>query len=308
MTGSEKAELLKSTIFRLFSKEGRSKVYISKLLEIDRKTLTQKIKEWNFPEPKPVHHQKPSNVKFTNKNRTLIKARLDNDVPITKIAEELGVTRYYLQKTIIPYDDVLNKAKEDYVQRMHLNAAKRIENLKETSCRNYITDLDGEIWKNILGYEEYQVSNYGRVRKMAKKYNSYYEIKPCPNKNNGRLYVKIGNKDSSKNLNLARVVAHTFVPGYSDECNTVNHIDGNVTNNSSSNLEWVNQSDNNKHSYKNLNRKKSKGKSYKFSQIIYDGKYEFKTITAFAKFIGKSETQVRRYLNEPDKYNIKLIK
>ena len=39
MTNSEKAELLKDTIYQLYSKEGRSKSYISRLLEIDRKIL-----------------------------------------------------------------------------------------------------------------------------------------------------------------------------------------------------------------------------------------------------------------------------
>ena len=45
-----------------------------------------------------------------------------------------------------------------------------------------------------------------------------------------------------------------------------------------------------------------------FKQIIYKNKYEFKTVAAFARFIGKSETQTRRYLETPSKYEIKIVK
>ena len=48
------------------------------------------------------------------------------------------------------------------------------------------------------------------------------------------------------------------------------------------------------------------GKS-KYGHFIYRGKYEFKTVTAFAKFIGKSETQARRWLDEPHKHEIKFL-
>ena len=310
MTNSEKAELLKDTIYHLYSKEGRSKSYISRLLDIDRKVLLNKIKEWNFPEPKPVHHLNPSTVKFINKNRSLIKSRLDKDISITEIAKELNVSRCFLQITVIPNDSVLNKAKDDKNARAKNKSFQHKEYLMEKSSRNYIKPLKNERWKNILGYEQYQVSDYGRVRKYIKSYDSYYEIEQTPNKNNGRLYVRITNKDTNKsqNLQVARLVAFAFVKGYSIDKSTVNHKDGNVQNNEANNLEWVSQSENNTHSYRVLNRKKNRGKKYKYKKIIYKNKYEFKTISAFSRFIGKSETQTRRYLNNPSKYNIILIK
>jgi len=53
MKSYEKAELLKESIFQLYSKEGRSVSYISKLLGINRRTISKKIKEWNLPVSKP---------------------------------------------------------------------------------------------------------------------------------------------------------------------------------------------------------------------------------------------------------------
>ena len=122
------------------------------------------------------------------------------------------------------------------------------------------------------------------------------------------MYVKLYNGTKIKNLQVARLVGHAFVDGYSEKNNTINHNDGNVANNKASNLTWVSQSDNNLHSYKELNRLKVRCKRYNFTKILYKNKYEFKTVAAFAKFLNKSETQIRRYLDNPKKYDIKLIK
>ena len=308
MTSKEKAELLKKTIYQLYSKEGRSKSYISRLLEINRKTLSDKIKEWDFPEPEPVKHISPSTQKFINKNRMLIKSRLDNDVPVTKIAKELGVYRELIQNVAVSYDPVLKKAHDDYINRMHTSANNAKEQLMNKSCRNYhYDDIEGEIWKPILGYPEYEVSNMGRVRKYTTVYKKYYLLSQQPNKNNGRLYVALYKNKKCTNMQVARVVAHNFVEGYSETKNTVNHKDGNISNNTADNLEWVSQAENNLHSYRKLNRQSPK-KRYIFKKLIYLDKYEFKTVAALAKFIGKSETQTRRYLDNPEKHNIKIIK
>ena len=56
-----------------------------------------------------------------------------------------------------------------------------------------------------------------------------------------------------------------------------------------------------------LNRPVVDKKRFIFDKIIYKDKYEFKSIAALSRFIGISETQVRRYLETPEKYNIKLI-
>ncbi|MEE0964931.1 MAG: NUMOD4 domain-containing protein [Ruminococcus bromii] len=308
MKSNEKAELLKQTISHLYSNEGRSISYISKLLQINRKTISGKIKEWSLPEPKPMRHLTPSNQKFLNKNRNLIKSRLDNNVSINTIADELKISRHTLYKTFILYDNVLKKAHDDYTNRIKTNALNRREQYKNNSRFDYdITPIPGEIWKPILGYETYEVSNKGRIRHYIKSYKSYMLIKQQPNKNNGRLYVTLIQNKKPKNLNVSRLVAHTFVNGFSEENNTVNHIDGNITNNTQENLEWVSQAQNNLHAYRKLNRNTVKTKRYNFQKIIYKEKYEFKTVAAFARFLGKSETQTRRYLDNPAKHQIKLI-
>lgn len=306
-TNAEKSELMKSAIFQLYSKEGRSICYISRLLEINRKTLSEKIEEWDIPKPKPTKYVKPSTQKFINKNRALIKSRLDNDISITKIAEELQVERSFLQKTIIPNDEILYKAKCDYIKRKQSNAEECRNEILKNSRQEYIfSDLPGEIWRPILGYEGYMVSNKGRIKKYAKRYKAYYLIAQTLNKNNGRLYACLFKGNKRKNMQVARIVAHAFVDGFDGTHNTVNHEDGNVQNNEATNLTWTSQSENNKHSYTKLNRQKVNFKKYKFKKIIYKEKYEFKTVAALARFLGKSETQTRRYLDYPEKHNLQL--
>ena len=153
----EKAESLKNAIYQLYVNEGRSKSYISRLLEINRKTLGLKIQEWDFPEPNHLRHANPSTEKFIRKNRALIKSRLDSDVSVTEIAKELGVDRSRM-RSVFYYDEVLKKANEDRMQRIHDAAQERIEGLKDKSRLDYYEgDLPGEEWKEILGYPDYMV-------------------------------------------------------------------------------------------------------------------------------------------------------
>ena len=306
MTNKEKAIELKDTIYQLYSKEGRSISYIASLLRINRKVLSTSIQEWGFEKDRSKRHLTPSNQKFLNKNRQLIKARLDKNVTISNIAEELGVPCDYLKRTIINNDAVLLKAKEDYLKRVTLLAKSRRDNTLQNSALNYVSEfpLDEE-WRKILGYSNYEVSNFGRVRRLAKRYGAYYLLTPSTNIKSGRPYVTlVGDDGKQRGLQLSRLVAFAFVDGYSDVAKTVNHKDGNVTNCSADNLEWVSQSDNNKHAYDVLGRVVNRHKTN--YNILYKGTYEFKTVAAFSRFLGKSETQVRRYLEEPEKHDIKL--
>lgn len=315
MTNLEKCELLKDTIVFLYSKEGRPISYISRLLLIDRKTLSVVINQrWKLEKAKPRRHATPSVQKFINKHRDEIKKMFDDDMSVTDVAKELGVSRDFIQRTVLNVDDVLMKAHDDSMKRRSSKHNERIEELKDRSGYDYnFEDLDGEEWRPILGYDGYAVSSYGRVKSYSARYDSWHLMKATPNKNNGRMYIALRTKDNNgnvkaKNLQLARVVALTFIPNEDSTRCTVNHKDGNVENNTVSNLEWMTQAENNQHAHDNLPRKKMKStydavrRTYKYKQ-----KYEFKTIEALARFMGKSATQVTRYLETPEKYQIEII-
>lgn len=114
-----------------------------------------------------------------------------------------------------------------------------------------------EIWKDIPGYEGiYQASTFGNIRTAEGKItsNKRYAVrrwkqrilKPKSPKSDGYrgdLRVSLWKDGASKDFLVARLVAMTWVKGYSDDM-TVNHIDGNYLNNRIDNLEWVSLRDN----------------------------------------------------------------
>ena len=67
------------------------------------------------------------------------------------------------------------------------------------------------------------------------------------------------------------------------------------------------QGENNAHAYAVLNRPVIKKNKSDFLKVIYKGKYEFKTVATLARFLEKSETQTRRYLEEPSKHELKIV-
>ncbi len=280
----------------MYEKEGRSKSYISSLLDINRRALVAKINEWELVKGEKKHLS-PSTKKFFNKHADEIADMLNSDMFISDIAKKIGVNRTSLLRTYIYGDKKLLHCYNLYKQRQKSKKNDRINGLISRSSRIYADDLDGEIWRDILGYENYQVSNYGRIRKLAKAYGKYYLIRSQKNHLSQREYVTLTKNGMHKNLSLPRIVAHTFVDGFSDENNTVDHIDGDVLNNKASNLAWVSQSINNSNAYKNgRNKSIAYSKSGRFKKIIMDKKYEFKTIKALSKFLKVSETQASRYI------------
>lgn len=298
MTNKEKCELLRNTIYQLYTNEGRTKTYIARLLEIDRRIVGKKIKEWNFPQNQSKMHLTPKNEKILNEYKQYIISQLGRNNTITNIAKEIKISNDSLVR-LFKYDKVLQKAYKEW--------QKRNSETKQSNNKILLKDnlIDGEIWKEILGYENYQVSNYGRIK--TKYLNEEILLRYCVNPISGRLQAVLSKNNESKIYQIARLVGFAFCEGHDEKHNTINHKDGDITNNKSINLEWVSQSENNLHSYRELNRKPVIKRRFIFDKIIYKDKYEFKSVAALSKFMGKSETQVRRYLETPEKYNIKLI-
>lgn len=101
-----------------------------------------------------------------------------------------------------------------------------------------------EEWKKIrdTGYE---ISNRGRVRGRMVDY-----IKPITS---GRRYAQVCIVDKGKFTfpSIHRLVASYFVKGKTKDKCTVNHKDGNKSNNCASNLEWCTLKENIAHATKN---------------------------------------------------------
>ncbi len=107
-----------------------------------------------------------------------------------------------------------------------------------------------EIWRDVVGYEGlYQVSNLGQVKSMNYNHTGKPRILSKKRGTTDYLFVSLSKNKIVKNKYIHVMVAEEFIPNGGLPC--VNHIDGNKSNNSAENLEWVTYSQNTRHAIKN---------------------------------------------------------
>ena len=102
-----------------------------------------------------------------------------------------------------------------------------------------------EVWKDIEGYPNYQVSTLGNVKskeRYTKQRNGMSLRKEKMLKQQkdkkGYLYVRLYNENCWKYFKVHILVAKTFIPNFFNEP-TVDHIDRNKENNDVDNLRWA---------------------------------------------------------------------
>jgi hypothetical protein len=124
-----------------------------------------------------------------------------------------------------------------------------------------------EIWKNVVGYESlYQVSDLGNIKSLDKyikgKGNSIVlrkgKILKKSIDKDGYLITGLTKDGVLKTKKIHRLVLEAFTPNPHNKPQ-VNHINGVKNDNYVNNLEWVTQSENEKHSYCILGKKVRKG-------------------------------------------------
>ena len=131
---------------------------------------------------------------------------------------------------------------------------KEIRRARKEILREKINEIEGEIWKPILGYEGlYQVSNKGRVKSLSR-------IVSCRNKfesllpekllkqgcTKGYFHVSLAKESVKKIFKVHRLVAIAFIPNLQNKP-VINHKDLNPKNNFVENLEWNTNAENTHH-------------------------------------------------------------
>ena len=136
--------------------------------------------------------------------------------------------------------------------------------------------MNNEIWKFIPDTENlYQISNYGRVRRMHKQvFRKRFTILTGGFTKCGYKHHSISVNTKTKTINPHIIVAKMFVKGYKQGL-YVNHIDCDKSNNYYKNLEWVTAKKNAEHA--------SKNKLYIFSENHHNSKLSDKEVIAIRK-------------------------
>lgn len=99
-----------------------------------------------------------------------------------------------------------------------------------------------EVWKDVVGFDRYQVSNEGRVRSLKGR----IKILKQSNHHQGYKHLNICQDGKQHKIKVHRLIAKAFLPNPTN-LEQVNHKDGNKANNNVSNLEWCSRTDNNNH-------------------------------------------------------------
>lgn len=102
-----------------------------------------------------------------------------------------------------------------------------------------------EEWKAVTGFEDYQISNLGRVRSLKKGKGARAVdgiLKPSAD-GSGYLIVNLCKNKTQISKKIHRLVAEAFLPNPLDK-KEIDHINRDVTNNSVENLRWATRSEN----------------------------------------------------------------
>ena len=148
-----------------------------------------------------------------------------------------------------------------------------------------------EIWKPVVGYEGlYEVSNLGRVKSLPRRTTKGGILSLFHNKKNGYVYATLYNGKRGTGKRVHKLVMMAFDPRptgpYYDKNYTINHIDGDKTNNRLDNLEWCSQSENQIKAYElGINGKCCKKVINLTTMVIFD------SLTEAAESVGGKKAE-----------------
>ncbi len=104
-----------------------------------------------------------------------------------------------------------------------------------------------EIYKTIVGYENYEVSNYGNVKNI--KFNRILKTRI---NTHGYFIIDLYSAGKGSTKTIHRLIAGAFLANPGNK-NCIDHIDGNKLNNNVSNLRYATHSENSQNRKLNIN-------------------------------------------------------
>lgn len=185
---------------------------------------------------------KPCRLLKINESEGRLSVSLTKDGKCKKFSLSQLVASVFLPK---PQEDYILKFKD----KNPLNC--KLDNLIwcpkiDRHVKYIIDDLEGEVWKDVVGYEGYySVSNKGRVKSLGRDIfatnriiHTQDRIMELATNVGGYYYVTLSKEGSSKKCLVHRLVAFAFIEN-SNNFPHIDHIDTNTKNNCIENLRWV---------------------------------------------------------------------
>lgn len=155
-----------------------------------------------------------------------------------------------------------------------------------------------EQWKDIEGYEGlYQISDKGNVKSTPRQGTSPKSYLSHHTPKDGYPEVYLCKDGKKKNKSIHRLIAIAFLPLVEGK-NHINHIDGDKTNFSLSNLEWCTHLENMRHAFKIglINRSPETYDNRRFEVINILTGESYKDLKHLCKEKGLNHSTMRCYL------------
>jgi len=136
-----------------------------------------------------------------------------------------------------------------------------------------------EIWKDIVDFENYQISNFGRVKSfmISKRYKSSERILKNLYDKNGYVLVNLYTNKKNHTFRLHQLIGKHFINN-PHNYTQLNHLNGIKTDNSVENLEWVTAQENITHSIETGLRYKHRGSLHSSSILNEDKVREIRSL------------------------------
>lgn len=203
---------------------------------------------------------------------------------------------------LIDADDLIERIEDVLSRREHRQV--EVPSWLQKIIDELPAAYDVEVWADIKGYEGlYQVSNYGRVKSLAryrkgnadsKVFQEEKVLKQYIN-NKGYCIVELCLDAKRKRYSVHRLVANAFIANNNNK-EQVNHIDEDKQNNYVGNLEWCTCKEN--VNYGLHNEKISKTKGTKVVCSNDNGYYaEFHSISEAGRVMGIPQQNISRCLS-----------
>lgn len=169
-----------------------------------------------------------------------------------------------------------------------------------------LENIQGEIWKPILGYEGlYEVSNYGRIKSLHRfvgyKINGKYRVVKqrilSQHLQNDYLHCILSKNNIKETPSVARTVAIAFLDNPQNKP-TVNHKNRNKLDNSLSNLEWATHKEQTLHILEFGGRDTKRGEEHWKTKTVYQYDINGKLLNTYvslveaAKSVNRSVTTI----------------
>ena len=149
---------------------------------------------------------------------------------------------------------------------------------------SHYTDGKIEVWKPVSGFENYQISNFGRIKNTVFRNRHTIKLKErmlTPSQNGkGYMFVYLSKNGKPKMKTIHRLVAEAFIEN-PNSYPVINHKDGNKENNFVDNLEWCTVQYNAEHSHRLGLQKPSERQKAIIAQ--WDKENHSKPVSQYAK-------------------------